>query len=164
MSGPDLDQNSGMTVARRTLYFRSSKEKRMTFVALFDSANVTECSRRSESVVPQQALAMANSSLTITQSRILAQALSTEVGAEPVPEKTAAFVDAAFEQILCRPATAEERAECQRFLVEQTARFADLKRLTPFTAGQSGSIKPATDPHQRARENLVHVLFNHNDF
>jgi hypothetical protein len=25
-------------------------------------------------------------------------------------------------------------------------------------------IPPSADPHQRARENLVHVLLNHNDF
>ena len=30
--------------------------------------------------------------------------------------------------------------------------------------GAAGEIKPESDPHLRARENLVHVLLNHTDF
>jgi hypothetical protein len=33
-----------------------------------------------------------------------------------------------------------------------------------FTSGPESQVKPSDDPHQRARENLVHVLLNHNDF
>ena len=35
----------------------------MEFMDLFDGANVTECYERTVSIVPQQALAMANSTL-----------------------------------------------------------------------------------------------------
>ena len=42
----------------------------MEFLALFDAANVSECYRRSESVVPQQALALANSPLTLDRGLI----------------------------------------------------------------------------------------------
>ena len=45
----------------------------MTFLDLFDRPNVVECYRRSESVVPQQALAMANSPLSLAQARLLAK-------------------------------------------------------------------------------------------
>jgi hypothetical protein len=164
MAGPELDQNAGLTVARRSIYFRSAKEKKMTFLALFDSANPVECYRRSESIVPQQALAMANSPLTLAQARVLATSLSAEAGGDPQPEKITAFINAAFEQILCRPATAEEQAACTKFLADQTERFAAGKDLTVFTAGTASAVKPAASPHQRARENLVHVLLNHNDF
>ena len=47
----------------------------MTFLRLFDSPNVLSCYRRSESVVPQQALALANSSLCLEQARLLASRL-----------------------------------------------------------------------------------------
>ena len=60
--------------------------------------------------------------------------------------------------------TDEERAACLEFLTEQAARFAKPAELVAFTAGEENPVKPAADPHQRARENLIHVLLNHNDF
>ncbi len=164
MFGPELEQNAGLTVPRRSIYFRSSKEKKVTFLEMFDSPNVTDCYRRSETVVPQQALAMINSSLTLAQARRLAGTLAGELNTQATPESLAAFVDAAFERILCRPPTADERTACLEFLAAQSGRFADPKLLAAFTAGGENAVKPAADPHQRARENLVHVLLNHNDF
>ena len=164
MAGPDLDENSGMTVPRRSVYFRNSKEKKMTFLDLFDRPNVVECYRRSESVVPQQALAMANSPLSLAQARLLAKSLSAEVGVEPQPDVQQKFITAAFEQVLARLPATSERAECEKFLADQAKRFTDPKSLTQFTTGTPSSIAASADPHQRARENLVHVLLNHNDF
>ncbi len=164
MGGPDLDQAAGETSLRRSVYFRHAHEKYMTFLKLFDAPSVTECYRRDESIVPQQALALANSSLSFAQSRLLAGALSKQAGAEPTAESNAAFVTAAFEQVLCRQPTADERATCEKFLTEQAQKFANATQLTAFTAGPAATVKPSTSPHQRARENLVHVLFNHNDF
>jgi hypothetical protein len=164
MAGPELDENSGMTAPRRSVYFRNSKEKKMTFLDLFDRPNVVECYRRSESVVPQQALAMANSPLSLAQARLLAKTLAAEAGPEPSPETNDKFIVIAFEQVLCRPPSEAERDQCRAFLVEQAARFADPKSLTQFTSGAPSTVPAATDPHQRARENLVHVLLNHNDF
>ena len=46
----------------------------------------------------------------------------------------------------------------------QAKRLADRSHLTLFAAGPAASVLPATRPAQRAREDLVHVLFNHNDF
>ena len=71
---------------------------------------------------------------------------------------------AAFQQVLGRLPTAEERAECQDFLVRQAALLADPARLTPFETGAANPVPPSADPKQRARESLVHVLLNHNDF
>jgi hypothetical protein len=164
MAGPEIDENAGMTVARRSVYFRNSKEKKMTFLDLFDRPNVVECYRRSESIVPQQALAMANSPLSLMQSRLLAKSLSEEIAATPEAERPAAFITIAFRQILNRLPTDDERTECGRFLDEQSARFANPATLTQFTAGTVIPVPPATDPGQRARENLIHVLLNHNDF
>jgi hypothetical protein len=164
MGGPELDENSGMTVARRSVYFRNTKEKKMTFLDLFDRPNVVECYRRSESVVPQQALAMANSPLSLAQARLLAEALSTESGPASDPATVQRFIATAFEQVLCRPPSAAELAECEQFLIDQARRFADPASLTQFTTGAAAPVPAATDPHQRARENLVHVLLNHNDF
>jgi hypothetical protein len=164
MAGPELDENAGMAVGRRSVYFRNSKEKKMTFLDLFDRPNVVECYRRSESVVPQQALAMANSPLSLAQARLLAKSLSAEVASEPDPDAQVKFITIAFEQVLSRPPSAAEMRECERFLAHQAQRFADPKALTQFTTGTPSAVPAAADPRQRARENLVHVLLNHNDF
>ncbi len=154
--GEEINEAAGLTTFRRSLYFRHAPEKQMTFLELFDSASPTECYRRGESVVPQQALALANSPLTQTMSRLLAAKLTKQAPAEPE------FIAAAFETILSRPPAADERALCQTFLKDQAALFAG-KKLTPL--GGPAASKPASaDGAQRARENLIHVLLNHNDF
>jgi hypothetical protein len=164
MFGVELDQNSGLTVPRRSIYFRSSKEKKMTYLSLFDTANVTECYRRSESIIPQQALAQANSPLSLAQARLLAKSLTAEVGSDANSEAARKFVSIAFEQVLNRPPTTDELATCEQFLGEQSQLFAAKQSLTAFNAGAANLVKPSDDPQQRARENLIHVLLNHNDF
>ncbi len=163
MFGPDLDPDKGEQVARRSIYFRSSKEKRMTYLDVFDRANVVACYRRDETVVPQQALAQANSALTIEQSRKLAAALWDETAT--AEDRPAEFVRQGFRQILSREATPDELALCGKFLAEQAELLSDPASLTPFAAaGKNAAIPASSDPAQRARENLIHVLFNHNDF
>ncbi len=162
--GPDLDEHSALSVPRRSIYFRSSKEKKVEFLAMFDSPNVTDCYRRSETVVPQQALAMVNSTLTLAQARRLAGALTAELNTQPTAEGHAAFVAAAFERILCRAPSESEQSTCVDFLDRQAKRLAVPASLSTFTSGPENEVKPAADPHARARENLVHVLLNHNDF
>jgi hypothetical protein len=165
MGGPDIDQNTGLTSNRRSIYFRSTKEKKMQFLSLFDSANVVECYRRSESIAPQQALAMANSSLTLAQSRLLAKKLTEAVAAAnpPADQADMKYVQDAFSRVLGRPPSVDEQTTCVSFLAEQAQRLA-APGLSAFTAGPTASVAPSTDPKQRARENLVHVLMNHNDF
>ena len=152
--GPELDPAAGLTTHRRSLYFRHAHEKQMTFLRLFDAAGPGECYRRQHSVIPQQALALANSPLAIAQARVLARKLAGE----------ADFVAAAFEQALGRRPTEAERATCDEFLKRQAFRLSDPAKLTAFTAGDKPAVEPSPDPARRARENLVHVLLNHNDF
>jgi hypothetical protein len=156
--GPDIDYNLGLTIRRRSLYFRHGPEKEMEFLSIFDAANVTECYRRSESVVPQQALALANSPLALAMSRMLARDLTREA------PNIDAFIAIAFEQVLCRRPTDTEVQECRRFLAEQAALLREPRKLLAFTAGAPSQVPPSADPVQRARESLVHVLMNHTDF
>jgi hypothetical protein len=130
--GPELDQESALTTGRRSLYYRHAPEKQAEFLRLFDAANVNECYERSESIIPQQALALANSSLVKAQARSLAARLGRCATSDE------AFIDASFLTILGRNPTTAEQAECGPFLRD----------------GEPG----------KAREGLVHVLFNHNDF
>jgi hypothetical protein len=162
--GPEIDQGEGLTNTRRSLYFRNSKEKKMTFLDAFDRPNVVDCYKRSESIVPQQALAQANSPLTLAEARKLAARLSEQIGTENEEPRVLSFVNTAFAQILSRPPTAGELAECTSFVAGQTARYSQPEGLTKFSTGGAAHVPPSNDPHQRARENLIHVLLNHNDF
>jgi hypothetical protein len=164
MFGPELDQSAGLTSARRSIYFRNSKEKKVPFLQTFDSPNVTDCYRRSETIVPQQALAMVNSSLSLAQGRRLAASMGKDLGPQATGETEARFIVSAFERILCRAPSDEERTLCLEFLDNQARRFADPAALVAFAAGAENTVKPSSDPRQRARENLIHVLLNHNDF
>jgi hypothetical protein len=147
MGGPDLDYTLGLTVPRRSLYFRSAAEKQMEFLTLFDGPSVNECYERKHSVVPQQALALANSALTRTQSHLLAKALTAQVGSG-----AETFANAAFEAVLGRTATAAELQECLAFLKQQFGPVFD------------GSPTEMADRMLRARAGLIHVLLNHHEF
>jgi hypothetical protein len=162
LGGPDIDQQLGESSRRRSVYFRHAYEKQMQFLVLFDAANVNECYRRSESVIPQQALAVANSALSLNQSRLLARQLSKST--DDANNDNHAFIQSAFENILSRPPSPDELTKCGQFLADQSARLAVPDKLTAFSADKKAEVAPSTDPNIRSRENLIHVLFNHNDF
>ena len=97
----------------------------------------------------------------------LACARPARVCAAPHHEGYLAFrplVENAFLRILCRQPTLEEMNRCLEFLHDQTAALSDTKMLTAFSSGPAATVPPSSDSAQRAYENLVLVLFNHNDF
>ncbi len=151
--GPEVEETKELESPRRSLYIRLAPDVRAEFLAQFDAPNPNECYRREESVIPQQALSLANSRLTLEQSRRLAARLPQDK-----------FIDTAFETVLNRPPTATERDETSTFLSQQSKLLADPSKLKPFETGEATPLKPSSDPVQRARENLVHVLFNLNEF
>jgi mono/diheme cytochrome c family protein len=164
MSGPELDSKLGQSTFRRSIYYRHAPEKSMKFLEMFDSASTFECYRRNETVVPQQALAMVNSSLTLQMSRSLAASLNKQSGSSRSPKNDDAFIAALFVRTICRPPTSAEQQACRTFLNEQTTRLSKPSALTLFKGGPNVAIKPSAVPHLRARENLALVLLNHHEF
>jgi hypothetical protein len=165
VGGPEIPQEQGLTSRRRSLYFAHHGETRMEFLELFDAANTCEAYRRTSSVRPQQALALSNSELALREARVLARKLwqTVPAGADTSAQE-AAFVHAAFEQVIGRsPSAAEERASAV-FLARQAQLFQQSQAELKAAAKDAGKEGPSTDPAMRARENLVHALFNHNDF
>jgi len=158
MGGPDIDFRDGEKTLRRSLYFRHAYEKQMPMLVLFDAANPTDCYRRSESIVPQQALALANSPLAVDQARQAAKRISQDVDDE------SSFVERAYLVILGRKASADESSACESFLERQTELLSTPEHLSSAGGTATTTVSPATDASGRARENLVHVLLNHNDF
>jgi hypothetical protein len=162
MGGPELDPKLGQTSKRRSLYFRITPDDKMEMLDLFDLANPSECYERKNSVVPQQSLALFNSVLAADQARIIARSLTKPVGTSPLGDAT--FVTMAFQQVLTRSPTSAEKTRLVQFLTTHTALLRKSKTLATFPADGVKRIAPSTDPVMRARENLVHVLLNHNDF
>jgi len=156
LGGPDLPSSAGMKTLRRSLYFHVSPEEQMPFLKVFDAADPTECYQRHTSIVPHQALALFNSKLVLVQSRLLARRMSKKF------TDNKAFIKAAFEQVLARPATGKEHKICHEFLAarEKVYRSKSLKKTTTV----NDADRPSADPRVHARENLVHSLFNHHDF
>ena len=68
-----------------------------------------------------------------------------------------------IERVLGRRPNPAEAGACRQFLADLTGELAG-GRLTFFDGGDTPQTKAADDAHLRARENLVLVLFNHNDF
>ena len=162
--GPELDQQTGLTTTRRSIYYRHAPEKQMTFLTLFDAASTDECYRRNETVVPQQALALVNSQLTIEQSRHLTALLHQKHSPGSTSAGHGPFIRLAFLRILGRTPSVQEFSECRKFLGQQTARFRQGTGLTGFGQGVNLRVAPSPEPVIRSRENLAHVLLNHNDF
>jgi hypothetical protein len=162
--GPDFACALASTTPRRSIYFQHAYEKQNKFLELFDAASVNECYRRSESIVPQQALALANSDVTLNESRLLARKLSELAAKEKGKEPDQAFVRVAYEQILGRVPSTAELTECRDFLRSQAELLHSPAKLTAIAGGPNATVAASADPIQRARENLTLVLYNHNDF
>src|SRR4030095_11626169 len=151
MGGPDIDHKLGLISKRRSLYLRIAAEKEVEFLKIFDGPSVTECYERRPSVMPQQALALANSELAVKEARHLAHALSNESGSD-----IGMFIGAAFQKIIARAPSPDELHLCREFLTNQSRPSSDrFTQIANKTEPSTGSA----DWEQRARQNLVLVLF-----
>ncbi len=101
LGGSDIDHQQGEIIHRRSLYFRHAYEKQMTMLTTFDAASPNECYRRDTSVIPQQALVLANSELSRKLSRRLAEKLSASMDSSLASsEANAQFITLAFQRVL----------------------------------------------------------------
>jgi len=80
LGGPTIDPKKSAGIYRRSLYFTHSRDGRHQFLSMFDDADILRCYRRNESIVPQQALAMANSKLALSMARKIAERLAGQLG------------------------------------------------------------------------------------
>jgi Protein of unknown function (DUF1553)/Protein of unknown function (DUF1549)/Planctomycete cytochrome C len=136
--GPSVPSGEQAESKRRSLYFFHSNNERNLFLSTFDEAEVGECYRREQSIVPQQALALTNSALVQDSSRRIAERIGgTATGDDE-------FIRQAFTLVVGIHPGAEE-VDASRKALES------WKNLPGGTAAQ-------------ARSNLVWILLNHNDF
>ena len=143
IGGPSIDP--AQPSVRRSIYFKHSRDQQDKFLSMFDDADLLQCYRRSESVVPQQSLALFNSKLSLDTAEKIAVRIRQSVGAEDWNP----FVDAVFVALLGRQPNDQERQECQKFRNQ-------LDGLLNGHSDPTGS--------KRIDARFVHAIMNHNDF
>ena len=136
MGGPELHEEKEQDTPRRSLYFRLTPDAQLQFLKVFDGVDPTACYRRTESIAPQQALALANSKLSLEHAKLLADRLGG------VSAPVSGFIRQAFLTALGRPASAIEEQKSLAYIERQSALTDEL----------------------RARQSLVHALFNRDEF
>jgi mono/diheme cytochrome c family protein len=162
LGGPEIPEDKGEEVLRRSLYFRNTPNEKMPLLETFDVADPNSCYRRKESVVPHQALALMNSGLAQDHARAIAEQVVSHIDKSDT-DTDALFIFAAFETVLCRAPSKAELDRCVQYLTDQTEKSTAANNGA-FPAGGTSRRAPAGDAQRRARENLVHVLLLHNDF
>lgn len=140
MGGPPVPAGEQPQSLRRSLYFFHSSVDRNALLKTFDAADVKECYERDRSIVPQQALALANAALVHDAAGRIATRLG---GGDDMT-----FVERAFLAVLGRGPDDAERAACAEALEAWR------------TLGRDGV--PAVDDPARAL--VAWALLNHNDF
>ena len=144
LGGPSIPVNDEAS-RRRSMYFVHSHNDHQKFLSMFDDANVLDCYRRVQSIVPQQALALENS----TFATEMAGKIAEKIAAKSPSASNAEFIRDAFVSILTVEPTTEEMATMSELL----QRMTELART---------NNRP--NPENLARTNLVQTLLNHNDF
>jgi mono/diheme cytochrome c family protein len=143
--GPPVPVDQQDASRRRAMYFFHSHNEHHKFLDLFDDANVLECYRRSESIVPQQGLALWNSKFALEMAGKINEKLHARLG--DVNDER--FIRAAFMLMLMSTPSEEEIQVCVASLVDLRA---ELKAV------------PEPARTKRARAQLIQALINHNDF
>lgn len=151
--GVEAENTDALVTHRRSLYYSAYPEAggKSELGELFDAPDPLDCYRRTSSVVPQQALALTNGEMIHQSSAAIVQAwydtrTSPDENDEPA---TTEFITAMFETVLSRSPTDAERRVASAALERQRQLAAD----------------PDSPPALRqARQALVRILLNHNDF
>jgi hypothetical protein len=134
---------------RRSVYLLARRNYHLSLLGVFDAPLMTtSCTRRVNSVVPLQALAMMNGAFTWEHAEKLARRVAREAHGPAARQ-----VELAFRLALARRPTADESASGQELLAQQTGRYAQADpRGTPDQAAQ------------KALANLCLMLLNTNEF
>ena len=154
--GPTAWSSSTRSTCRRrppggggALYLLARRNYTLSLLSVFDAPLMTtNCTRRVNSVVPLQALAMMNGAFAWEQAERLARRVA---GAAPAP--AGARSSLAFRLTLTRRPTADEAARGQALLEQQAGRYAQ--------ADPKGTPEQAA---QKALANLCLMLLNTNEF
>ena len=104
---------------RRSIYLQQRRTQVLSMLDVFDAPSiVTNCTRRSESAMPLQALSALNSTFAVARAKAFAARLERET-----PDELGARLDRAFLVAVGRPPDAAEREAAESFLAAQRANY-----------------------------------------
>lgn len=150
MGGQSIENTESLKTYRRSLYYTFHPEDggKSPLGELFDAPDPLDCYRRTETIIPQQALALTNSDLVHAMSSVIIQKwppLNAEQGTVDVDS----FIVNSFERILSRRPTDVERQICAESIERQRNLLIQ---------------ENVSEPLLKACESFIRALFNHNDF
>ena len=109
---------------RRSIYLQQRRTQVATLLELFDAPSMAlNCSTRTTSTVPLQALTLLNSAFSVARAKSFADRLRREAGADPERRLALAFT------LACgRAPSAAERAAALKFLAAQRRLYTAAKK------------------------------------
>lgn len=146
--GPSVPSNAQADSLRRSLYFVHASDDRNTFLAMFDEASVNECYRRDQSIIPQQALALSNSSFVIDATPKIVERLRQPAVVGGSPPDDVEFIKKAYYILLGVRASEEE-------VIASASAMEAWRELPEAKADESVDL---------GRRYFVWALLNHTDF
>jgi hypothetical protein len=132
---------------RRSLYLLARRNYQLSFLSVFDQPVVaTNCTRRTSSAVPLQALTLLNDAFIMEQSEVFAARVAARAG--PARDYR---IETAFRLAFARKPSARETEVSRTLLTRQAQRYREQK-LSPAQA------------EQKALAHLCHMLMCANEF
>jgi Protein of unknown function (DUF1553)/Protein of unknown function (DUF1549)/Planctomycete cytochrome C len=133
---------------RRTIYLLARRNYHPALLAVFDQPNLTmNCTRRESSAVVLQSLAMLNDPVVVEQAAALAERVAKEAGTtEPGKQ-----IETAWQVVLGRLPSANEKQACTELLQKQSSHFISEKQSLDQAAHQ-------------ALTQFCHMLLNTSEF
>jgi mono/diheme cytochrome c family protein len=144
MGGPPVATEKEDDSRRRSIYFFHSNNERNLFLTTFDEALVTECYRRDQSIVPQQALAMTNSRLVLDCAKPIAERITKNISQNGAEVEDTAFIRSSF-SLLLGSLPSDAALGASREALNEWRKLPKIKAVD-------------------VRSFLVWSLLNHNDF
>lgn len=148
LGGQELENNTVFTTFRRSLYYCCQPEDdgKSPLSMLFDGPDPTDCYRRTRTVIPQQALALTNSSLVHEIAPLIRSTLTQQSNNSTLGESDITTVHSLFKLILSRQPSPAEAELCLSYI-------------------QNKDNQTNSEPTREKRlDSLIRILLNHNDF
>lgn len=140
---------------RRSIYVQVRRTRPVTVLDTFDAPSmVPNCEMRAQTTVAPQSLLLMNDTFILDSARRLAERLEKER-----PGDLKAQLERAWSLLFGKPPTAEDLAQSQAYLDEQTRQLIEYHRATPPAKGA-----PAPNPPREALASLCQILCSSNRF
>ncbi|MFP6574764.1 MAG: DUF1549 and DUF1553 domain-containing protein, partial [Pirellulaceae bacterium] len=127
--------NDGKLPQKRSIYLRNKRSAPVSMLQLFDQPDIeTNCTRRSQSTVPLQALSLMNSDLVTNAASAFADRVLRKSPEDPI--------GFAFQAAYCRPPSGQERQVLKTFIDRQATRYRQTTGAKKVWAYGYGTIDP----------------------